>query len=122
MAKLIRDPELDRLVEELNSDQEPPLAVEPGEGGALRLGSGQAPRPVRGALAEWPPPQAASGNALEAMLIEMARRGASDLHVIAGSPPVFRVGGRLARGDAAPLSGDETQSVFNELMTSRVRE
>jgi twitching motility protein PilT len=111
MAKLIRDPELDRLVEQLNSDDEQKAALpaERGDGGR---------RPGEG----WPAAQVSPGNALETMLIEMARRGASDLHVIAGSPPVFRVGGRLARGEAAPLSGEETQSIFNELMTSRVRE
>src|SRR5437764_8281937 len=110
MAKLIRDPALDRLVEELNSDhQQVPLPARPGEGEGR-------------SLPEWPPAQVATGNALEVMLIEMARRGASDLHVIAGSPPVFRVGGRLARAEAAPLAGDETQSIFNDLMTSRVRE
>jgi len=107
MAKLIRDPELDRLVEELNQVDEP---------------DGLRPAAARGPGDDWPPAQVSTGNVLEAMLIEMARRGASDLHVIAGSPPVFRVGGRLARAEAAPLAGDETQSIFNELMTSRVRE
>ena len=106
MAKLIRDPELDRLVEELNQTDEPQSS----------------PRPTHAPTEGWPPAQVSTGNALEAMLIEMARRGASDLHVIAGSPPVYRVGGRLARAEAAPLSGDETQSIFNELMTSRVRD
>src|SRR6266513_4373071 len=100
MAKLIRDPDLDRLVEELNQVDEP-----------------EGPRPVaRASGDEWPPAQVSAGNALEAMLIEMARRGASDLHVIAGSPPVFRVGGLLARAEAAPLAGDEAQSIFNELI------
>ena len=106
MAKLIRDPELDRLVEELNQNDEAPQAL----------------RPVSTPKAGWPAAQVAAGNVLEPLLIEMARRGASDLHVIAGSPPVFRIGGRLARAEAAPLSGDETQSIFNELMTARVRE
>jgi twitching motility protein PilT len=106
MTKLIRDPELDRLVEELNQNDEEPQA--------LRLAS--VPK------AGWPPAQVGAGNVLEPLLIEMARRGASDLHIIAGSPPVFRIAGRLARAEAAPLSGDETQSIFNELMTARVRE
>jgi len=106
MAKLMRNDELDRLVEELNQNDE--------EGTPLRA--------VRPPPEGWPPAQVRSGNALESLLIEMARRGASDLHLIAGSPPVFRVGGRLARGEAAPLSGDETQAIFNELMTARVRE
>jgi len=105
MAKLIRDPELDRLVEELNNEEEAALAQPAG-----------APR------ADWPPAQVRAGNPLESLLIEMARRGASDLHVIAGSPPVFRVGGRLARAEAGALSGEETQSIFHELMTARVRE
>jgi twitching motility protein PilT len=114
MAKLMRDPELDRLVEELNNEETPlPAGGErvvpqaPGEG-----------RPRQ----EWPPSQVSSGNPLESLLIDMARRGASDLHVIAGSPPVFRVGGRLVRSEAGALSGEETQSIFQELMTARVRE
>jgi twitching motility protein PilT len=108
MAKLIRDPELDRLVEQLNNDDERDL---PGPSDAADV-----------ARAGWPAAQVSTGKPLEAMLIEMAQRGASDLHVIAGSAPVFRVGGRLVRGEAAPLSGDETNAIFNELMTSRVRE
>jgi len=107
MAKLMRDPELDRLVEEINQNDDEPELERP---------AGAAPRP------EWPPSQVRAGNPLESMLIEMARRGASDLHVIAGSPPVFRVGGRLVRAEAGALSGEETQSIFHELMTARVRE
>ena len=107
MAKLMRDPELDRLVEELNQNDDEPELARP---------SGTVPR------AEWPPSQVTSGNPLESMLIEMARRGASDLHVIVGSPAVFRVGGRLVRAEAGALSGEETQAIFNELMTARVRE
>jgi len=103
MAKLMRDPELDRLVEELNNEE--------GVEGPLPL-----PRQ------EWPPSQVRAGNPLESLLIDMARRGASDLHVIAGSPPVFRVGGRLVRSEEGALSGEETQSIFQELMTARVRE
>src|SRR5256885_14485585 len=98
MAKLIRDPELDRLVEELNSDhQQVPLPSRRGEGEGR-------------SLPEWPPAQVATGNALEAMLIEMARRGASDLHVIAGSPPGFPVGGPPARAPAGPPARAATHS------------
>ncbi|HEV2721826.1 MAG TPA: PilT/PilU family type 4a pilus ATPase [Thermoanaerobaculia bacterium] len=105
MAKFVRDAELDRLVEELNQNEdETPL------------------RPVLRPKEGWPPAQVGTGNPLESLLVEMARRGASDLHLIAGSPPVFRVGGRLARAEAAPMSGEETQSIFNELMTARVRD
>jgi len=104
MSKLTRDPELDRLVEELN-----------------RSDAGETPtdeeRP-----SEWPAAQVASGHPFETLLNEMARRGASDLLILAGSPPVFRVGGRLVRADVAALSGDEIASITGELMTARVRE
>jgi twitching motility protein PilT len=63
-----------------------------------------------------------SGNPLEALLVEEARRGASDLLLIAGSPPVFRVGGRLVRGEADPLSGDDVAALLDTFMTPRVRE
>src|SRR5947209_18320834 len=115
MTKLIRDPELDRLVEQLNQTNE---AAGDGDDDSPDTA---AARPAA-AAPEWPPAQVPSGNVLESMLIEMARRGASDLLIVAGSEPVFRVGGRLLRGESAPLSGDEIQSTFSELMTSRVRE
>jgi len=102
MTKLIPDPELERLVEELNRSERAETVVE---------------RPP-----EWPPAQVPSGQPLESLLIEMARRGASDLLIIAGSPPVFRVGGRLIRAEGGPMSGDEIASIAGDLMTARVRE
>lgn len=102
MAKLIRDPELEALVRELND-------VEPATDEAR-------------AVAPWPAANVPEGNALEALLIEMAQRGASDLLIVAGVPPVFRVGGRLARTADAALSSDDIQSLLAGLVTPRVRE
>ena len=99
MTKLIRDPELEALVRELN------------DGGEV-VGAPDAP-----AL----PLHVPAGNPLEKLLIEVAQHGASDLLIVSGVPPVFRIGGRLERkGDA--LSTDEVQSLFAALLTGRVRE
>ena len=100
MTRLVPDPELEQLVRELN---ERDAAVE-------------------GVRSAWPAAQVPSGNPLEALLVDVARRGASDLLLIAGSPPVFRVGGRLVRGDADPLSGDDVAALVDTFLTPRVRE
>ncbi|HYI08791.1 MAG TPA: PilT/PilU family type 4a pilus ATPase [Thermoanaerobaculia bacterium] len=102
MSKLIRDPELEALVRELN-DAEPPAnemrAVQP-----------------------WPSSTLPEGNALEALLIEMAQRGASDLLIVAGTPPVFRISGRLARTTDPALSNDDINALLAGLLTARLRE
>jgi twitching motility protein PilT len=101
MTRLIPDPELDQLVRELNEGE-----AEAAEG----------PRSA------WPAAQVPSGNPLEGLLIEVARRGASDLHLIAGSAPVFRAGGRLVRAEGSLLSSDDVSSLLDTLLTPRVRE
>jgi len=100
MTRLVPDPELEQLVRELNERE---AAVEEGE------------------RAAWPAAQVPSGNPLEALLIDVARRSASDLLLIAGSAPVFRVGGRLVR-DGDPLSGDDVAALVDTFLTPRVRQ
>ena len=100
MKKLIPDPELSQLVRELN-DSEPAVSE---------------PRPA------WPAAAVPEGNPFERLLIEMAQRGASDLIIVAGAPPIFRIAGRLAKTTDAPLSGDDIQSLLASMLTSRVRE
>jgi twitching motility protein PilT len=97
MPKLIRDPQLEELIRELN-------------GAPASAGIG------------LPPAVVPEGNALEKLLIEMAQRGASDLLVIAGSPAVFRVNGSLHRADAAPLSADEVQTMLQPVISGRLSE
>jgi twitching motility protein PilT len=90
---------------------------------------GQAPDPERAEAAAWldqlpePPPHASveAGEALGRLLAEALRRGASDVLLLAGLPPVFRVDGRLKRGDAAPLDADEVARLFESQLTSNVR-
>jgi twitching motility protein PilT len=102
MAKLMRDPQLEALVRELND----------AEG---------ATDDARAAMA-WPASSLPEGNALETLLIEAAQRGASDLLIVAGAPPVFRIGGRLARTTDAPLSTEDIHSLLSAVITGRVRE
>ncbi|HEX8172177.1 MAG TPA: PilT/PilU family type 4a pilus ATPase [Thermoanaerobaculia bacterium] len=106
MTKLIPDPQLEQLVRELN-DAEPAANEE------------RAAAALPGA---WPPASLPEGNALETLLIDMAQRGASDLLLVAGATPVFRIGGRLARTTDAPLTGEDVQSLLAPLMTKRLRE
>ena len=104
MTKLIRDPQLDQLVEELNRSEVEEVVEE------------QAPTPA------WPPVQIPSGNALEELLMDMARRGASDLLILAGTKPIFRVSGRLVSAEQDPLSLDEVNSLLTMFMATRIRE
>ncbi|HUR81539.1 MAG TPA: PilT/PilU family type 4a pilus ATPase [Thermoanaerobaculia bacterium] len=101
MKKLTPDPQLEALVRELNDSE-------------------AATNEARAALS-LAPSAVGEGNPLEKLLIEVAQRGASDLLLVAGVAPVFRVGGRLTRtGD--PLSDDDIHSLLATVVTPRVRE
>jgi twitching motility protein PilT len=168
----LRDPELDRLVDELNRrpgqpdpDEEGAEAVGPtgsaedlGDlpvtpAASLPAGSAAAARPPDGdrlltldgrplAAAVAPAPQAApppaaagplnlseplprasleAGDALGALLAQAIHRGASDLLLLAGVPPVFRVDGRLKRGDGDPLDADEIARLFQAQLAGHAR-
>jgi twitching motility protein PilT len=180
MSEHLRDPELDRLVHELNrrAELERPRDAESGDdladegdfsAGAAAAGAAPAADPVpampappeppampalrekiamrsprakrtpaptveepgleRAEAAAWldqlpePPARASleAGEALGRLLAEALRRGASDLLLLAGLPPVFRVDGRLKRGDAAALDADEVARLFQSQLASRVR-
>ena len=102
MKKLTPDPDLQALVRELNDSE-------------------AATNEERAAMA-WAPASVAEGNPLEKLLIEMAQRGASDLLLVAGVPPVFRIGGRLTRTADAALSNDDIQALLGAVVTARMRE
>ena len=190
MSEHLRDPELDRLVHELNRRAElerpgdaeagdeleeesgfsagpgaeaaatvaptvapaagsvPPMAMTPttpatpatrttrttptmpaSRANLAQASRGREPDPERAEAAAWldqlpePPPRASleAGEALGRLLGEALRRGASDLLLLAGLPPVFRVDGRLKRGDAAPLDADDVARLFASQLTSNVR-
>ena len=102
MKKLIPDPELSQLVRELNDTE-------------------AASDEVR-AVAAWPSAAVPEGNPMERLLIEMAQRGASDLLIVAGAPPIFRIAGRLAKTTDAPLSHDDISALLSTMLTARLRE
>src|SRR5437660_1367998 len=102
--KLIADPKLDALVRELNH-----TAVAP-------------PATADDFVQPWPPLHIPEGNPLERMLAEMAERGASDLLLLAGVPPVMRIGGRLVRSEGPELESNAIQSLLGNFLTSRIRE
>lgn len=52
----------------------------------------------------------------------MIRENASDLHVIAGSPPYLRIHGELRRLEMQSLTHEQNQAMFLELMNERNKE
>jgi len=108
MKKLMRDPDLDQLVEELNRTETPrPRAVDP----STPLGTPAAP-----------PSTVPEGSAFETLLADMVERGASDLLIVAGSAPVFRINGRLLQSDRDPLSAEEVRVLLAPFTSGRLRE
>jgi twitching motility protein PilT len=104
--KLIRDPQLEQLVKQLNQTDAPPS-----DGDGDDLGKGV-----------LPPALVGNGNPFERLLIEMAQRGASDLLVVAGMPPVLRISGRLVKSELDVLDPDDVQSLLASMITPRLRQ
>ena len=101
--KLIQDPQLEQLVRQLN-------VTEP------------ATNEERAVTAAWAPSSVPQGNPLESLLIEMAQRGASDLLIVVGMPPIFRIAGRLNKTSDTPLSPEDIQALLSGVVTLKVRE
>ncbi len=104
MRDRIRDPDLDELVRELNSEDrafgpagdEAGLAFEP-----VAL---EQPLTLRSPSQTF----VSEGEPLDRLLAGLVQRQASDLLLIAGLPPIFRVNGRLTKmEEVAPLEGEE---------------
>ncbi|MEA2491628.1 MAG: twitching motility protein PilT [Acidobacteriota bacterium] len=117
MKKLIRDPQLEQLVKQLNDDPKSSSS-----GSSEFLGEHEArgiprnseePEELRGT---------ASSNPLERLLVEMAQRGASDLLIVNGAPPVLRIGGRLVRTSEPSLSPEDINALLGPLGTGKMRE
>jgi twitching motility protein PilT len=130
MKEQIRDPDLDRLVAELNRG----VRAEGAEGAegeetraAAALAAELAPpvlEPEGGSLDRAAQARVEEGGVLDRLLSEMVRRGASDLLLLAGLPPVFRVDGRLARLDplgTGGFDGDELGRLFQPHLGVRGR-
>jgi twitching motility protein PilT len=114
MSKKLRDPELDRLVQELNRQNAAPEASE--EPAAAPAGF-----PTPEMLDVPGRARVEEGEPLDTLLLDMSRQRASDLLLIAGMPPVFRVDGRLVRAQAEPLDGDDLSQTFKPHLGGRAR-
>jgi twitching motility protein PilT len=120
MTEQIRDPELDRLVRELNRQQNAPaedeLEAVPGAAG-VRSSTLDPFEP----LDKPAQSRVEEGGTLDRLLLEMIHQKASDLLLIAGLSPVFRIDGRLIRADAAPLEDEELGAMFRPHLGERAR-
>jgi twitching motility protein PilT len=58
---------------------------------------------------------------LEELLGQVFARGASDLHLSPGMPPVLRIDGNLVRTEYPPLSKEDTQRLIFNMLTSEQR-
>jgi twitching motility protein PilT len=145
----LRDPELDRLIHELNrragtaeaaapedfasGDEAPAGAFEvrPGVAGEPAGGPPSLARSAAGAVAagtleaQAALPAAAGGSAagpeLAVLLADAVGLGASDVLLLSGLPPVFRVDGRLRRAESAPLDGEQIVRLFEPQLGGRER-
>jgi len=104
MKKLMRDPDLDQLVEELNRTETP------------------RPRAVEDVPVAAPPSTVPEGSAFEALLAEMVERKASDLLLMSGTPPVFRINGRLQQSERDPFSAEEVRVLLAPFVSGKLRD
>jgi twitching motility protein PilT len=133
MSELIRDPELDRLVEQLNQDAPAPpgdiAGEEDGDGTTSEwpqdaglppfLGSPDLP----GAGASEPPRLLAvdEGDPLARLLAEMGRLGASDLLLLPELAPILRLDGRLQATANPPVTENDIRLMFAPYLGGRAR-
>lgn len=60
------------------------------------------------------------GPELLKLLADAAGRGASDVHLVPGYAPTFRVNGKLEPAGKAPLTGEQTQQLVAALLPQRL--
>jgi twitching motility protein PilT len=125
MSDHLRDPDLDQLVRQLNQGN---LSNSPGDGEAELLleplDESQGPSFLP-ALALRTSSQilVTAEEPLDRFLAEMIQQKASDLHLISGMPPIFRVNGRLLRSEErSPLEGDEIHRLFQPHLGAKERQ
>jgi twitching motility protein PilT len=63
------------------------------------------------------PPAGSMHPFLDRLLVEAHARGASDLHLVAGVAPAFRVTGEIIMADADALGPDDCNGMANSLLT-----
>jgi len=58
---------------------------------------------------------------IDRLLVAARKAGASDLHVIAGVPPAFRVNGEIIMGNGDSLTRDDTRELAMQLLSEKQR-
>ena len=109
MGKLLPDPELERLVHEMNrlgDGRGEEAGLEPDDS-AFELSAEVVPEP---------------DGMLQGLLLEMLRRRGTDLLLVPGSPPVVRVDGRLAALDRPPIGQDSVRALLGPQIGLRARQ
>lgn len=101
----MRDPDLNRLVRELNAERarEAEMAGREAE------------------LHEMEPANSSPDPRLVALVDEMSRRGASDLTLLAGVPPIYRVRGELVVSERESLEHASILRIFARHLDGRLR-
>lgn len=84
-------------------------------------GAGTAAPPIASAAKAQAPAQA-QGVTLSRLLSDMLENGASDLHISAGNPPLYRIRGALTRTDDPPLAPPDIQRMLYAILTQKQRE
>jgi twitching motility protein PilT len=69
-----------------------------------------------------PPPPPERDFVLRAALEEMVRRGASDLHLKVGRPPVLRINGYLFDSEMPPLRPEDLKRCLEQVVTAEQRD
>jgi twitching motility protein PilT len=105
MGELIPDPELERIIQEMNRVER----AEAAEADEAAVWDGPDLREVRG------------DEALDAILGEMVRRQASDLLLVPGSPPVVRIDGRLETLPLAEVTDGAIRGHFTPHLSRRAQ-
>jgi len=105
VTKLVRDPQLEELVKELNRSDSPEKNAAPDA-----------------EESSWPAAVVPIENPIGPLLNEMAQRNAADLLVLAGTKPIFRISGRLAAAEYETLNADEVQTLLKPFLTRPIRE
>ncbi|MCZ7648576.1 MAG: PilT/PilU family type 4a pilus ATPase [Planctomycetota bacterium] len=66
-----------------------------------------------------PAPVQELSNEIDKLFAAMPKSGASDLHLKAGSPPLFRINNRIVRAKAPPLTLDHIKQLIAPMMKPR---
>jgi twitching motility protein PilT len=123
MSDHLRDPELDQLVRTLNeqSSRRGPDGDEPAlrsEGEPEALGT---VHPLTLRLRSQA--EVAEGEPLDRLIAEMIQQKASDLLLIPGLPPIFRINGRLLRmEERGAVEGEEIGRMFQPHLGGKERQ